>query len=328
MNAARIGIIVLTILNIGLLVFTIRRMHMRLGAWRKVLASMPVPMLSFASSYGVYAYNLLFVPPWVAVVMAAAYDATFTGIAALDGLDPAQRNRGKRIAFWAAIISYSQNAIAGIVHAVPDVRAYLEAWPMLARVAMFGVGALLHAAQVWIAYHAADFTLHRPDAQAQPPKPATGATQVLQAKIAADLPPQVVYPAPTPVRRSFAENMAETEMPDLPPLPATAMDLTNQLGDFFGEVAQARKRGHGLPDAIGVVVAARAPRRKFAGQLTALPLPADDASADAKAAWVREMVDDRGWRQTQIADMMGCSRQWIGDLYHGRYKNKVIGGGK
>lgn len=166
MTAAKIGIIILSVVNIGLLIFTVRRLHMQLGAWRKVLAALPVPMLSFASSYGVYAYNALFAPPWVAVVMAAAYDATFTGLSALDGLTPEQRTRGKNIALWAAIISFSQNAIAGVFHAVPDVRAYLSSWPMSWRVGLYGAGALLHAAQVWIAYHAADFTLHRPAAQA------------------------------------------------------------------------------------------------------------------------------------------------------------------
>jgi hypothetical protein len=160
------ALIVLTIFNVTLFAFQIHRLRSALGGWRKVLAALPTPMLGFASSYGVYAFNLMYVPPWVAAIMAAAYETTYIGIAALDGLDDKQRARGKKIMMSAAWISFSQNAIAGAFHAVPDVRAHLSSWPMAARIALYGVGALLHAAQVWVAYHAADFTLHRPAAQA------------------------------------------------------------------------------------------------------------------------------------------------------------------
>ena len=157
--------LVLTLFNVGLFAWQVQRLRAALGDWRKILSSLPTPMLGFASSYGVYAYNLLFVPPWVAAVMAAAYETCYIGIAALDNLDDAQRKRGKRIMLAAASISFTQNAIAGLLHSVPELRAYISAWPMYARALLFGVGALLHAAQVWIALFAADFTLHRPAAQ-------------------------------------------------------------------------------------------------------------------------------------------------------------------
>lgn len=208
MTGAWIGVIALTLFNLAIFAYLLFHLRMRLGAWRKVLAALPVPMLSFASSYGVYAYNLLFVPPWVAVVMAAAYDVTFSGIPALDIPDPTQRERGKRIALGAAWISFLQGAIAGVFHAVPDLHAYLAAWSMSGRVILYSVGASLHAAQTWVAYHAAAFTLHRSDApvvNADKPvksfiaRPASMRRDVIAAKM-------MRYPAPKRV------NMAPPDM--------------------------------------------------------------------------------------------------------------------
>lgn len=159
-------LIALTIFNIALIAFITFRLYAVVQDWRKVLAMLPTPMLGFASSYGVYAFNRLFVPAWVAVVMAAAYETTYVGLAALDNLDDAQRKRAKRIALIAATISFAQNAIAGIFHAVPELRGWIAQWQALPRVGLYGGGSLLHAAQVWIAFATADLTLHRPSAQA------------------------------------------------------------------------------------------------------------------------------------------------------------------
>jgi len=191
-------IIVLTIFNLLLLAFSVRYLRALLGHWRKVLAALPTPMLGFASSYGVYAFNLLYVPPWVAVVMAAAFEVTYVGIAALDGLDAAQRRRGQRIAFSAAMISFLQNGIAAVFHSVPELRAHIGGWSMGARIALYSVGALLHAAQVWVAYNAANFTLHRPDAQAviAPHRVKTLTTRPTSMRRSMMAPKQAHYPAP------------------------------------------------------------------------------------------------------------------------------------
>lgn len=164
-------LIALTIFNIALIAFITFRLYAVVQDWRKVLAMLPTPMLGFASSYGVYAFNRLFVPAWVAVVMAAAYETTYVGLAALDNLDDAQRKRAKRIALIAATISFAQNAIAGIFHAVPELRGWIAQWQALPRVGLYGGGSLLHAAQVWIAFATADLTLHRPAAQAPRKQP-------------------------------------------------------------------------------------------------------------------------------------------------------------
>lgn len=149
----------LTLINVSLFIgwaFIVR--YMRLP-WRAVLAMLPTPMLGFASSYGVYAFNLHFAPAWVAIIMAAAYEVTYVGIAALSALSTSQVAKGDKIARDAAIISFCQNALAGLVFIQPGIMAYSK-WGAAALFVNVPL-AMLHAAQVWIAYRAANFTLHK-----------------------------------------------------------------------------------------------------------------------------------------------------------------------
>lgn len=149
----------LTLINVSLFIgwaFIVR--YMRLP-WRAVLAMLPTPMLGFASSYGVYAFNLHFAPAWVAIIMAAAYEVTYVGIAALSALSTSQVAKGDKIARDAAIISFCQNALAGLVFIQPSIMAYSK-WGAAALFVNVPL-AMLHAAQVWIAYRAANFTLHK-----------------------------------------------------------------------------------------------------------------------------------------------------------------------
>lgn len=277
-----IGAIVLTAINAGILYVLWRHTEIRLWRWRISLAIAPTPMLGMAGSYGVYAFNSLFMPWAWAVVMASALELTYIGLACLDGLTAEQRDRAQLVAMRAAWISYAENVLAGLFYALPALVAEVQSWPLFGQLLVWLPLAALHGSLVYVGFTVTNLTLHRPDAQAV--LPATGATQVLQPKISAVPLPQVVYPAPTP--------LAPVATPTVAAPPTRAP---------------------------------RAPRRV---KLEALPLPADDAAADAKAAWVLAMVDERGWPQTELALLMGCSRQWINDLYHGRYKNKMIGGGK
>lgn len=295
MSGVWIGAVLLTIINIVVLWFTYRRAPQRriafnLRGWRVSLAIAPTPMLGVAGSYGVYAFNLWFMP-WIwSMIMASALELTYIGLACLDGLTVEQRARAQLVAKRAAWISYAENVLAGLFYALPALVAEVQSWHLWWQVVVWLPLAALHGSLVYVGFTVTNLTLHRPDAQEKTPAPATGATQVLQPKIAAVPLPQMAYPAPQPIAPAAAPTIP-APAPAAPPAPA------------------------------------RAPRRARV-KLEALPLPAADATADAKAAWVLAMVNERGWKQSELADMMNCSRQWIGDLYHGRYKNKVIGGGK
>ena len=132
--------------------------------WRSVLAVLPLPMLALAASYGVYEFSRLFVPQWVALVQAAAFETTYVGLAVVQ-VQSDQRVRARWISLGAVVVSICYNTLAGLFHREP---ALLEAAPLWANVAL----ALLHGAPLaWVAFLVADLLLHRvPDAvpQVQP----------------------------------------------------------------------------------------------------------------------------------------------------------------
>lgn len=122
--------------------------------WRGILARLPLPMLALAASYGVYSFALLFVPPWVAVVQAAAFELTYVGLAVTQGLDAPQRKRATGISIGAVAASIIYNTLAGWFQAQPQllVDATAQAWLCLA---------VLHGAPLaWVAYLVSDLLLH------------------------------------------------------------------------------------------------------------------------------------------------------------------------
>jgi hypothetical protein len=130
--------------------------------WRSVLAVLPLPMLALAASYGVYEFSRLFVPAWVALVQAAAFELTYVGLAVVQ-VQSDQRVRARWISLGAVVVSIAYNTLAGLFHREP---ALLDGAPLWANVAL----ALLHGAPLaWVAFLVADLLLHRvPDAVAQP----------------------------------------------------------------------------------------------------------------------------------------------------------------
>lgn len=125
--------------------------------WRALLARLPLPMLALAASYGVYSYALLFVPEWVAVVQAAAFECTYIGLAVTRTLDLAGRRRATAISLGAVTASIIYNTLAGWFHAQPAVLAGADdiAWLCLA---------VLHGAPLaWVAFLVASLLLHQQD---------------------------------------------------------------------------------------------------------------------------------------------------------------------
>lgn len=123
--------------------------------WRPVLAGLPLPMLALAASYGVYSYAKLFVPEWVAIAQAAAFELTYIGLAVLAGLSERQRGRARAISIGAVLASIIYNTLAGWFHQRPGLieTASNEAWLMLA---------ILHGLPLaWVAYLVSDLLLHR-----------------------------------------------------------------------------------------------------------------------------------------------------------------------
>lgn len=131
--------------------------HLSRIPWRGILARLPLPMLALAASYGVYSYALLFVPPWVAIIQAAAFECTYIGLAVTQTLDQAGRRRATAISLGAVTASITYNTLAGWFHAQPAMLSGATdiAWLCLA---------VLHGAPLaWVAFLVASLLLHQQD---------------------------------------------------------------------------------------------------------------------------------------------------------------------
>jgi hypothetical protein len=156
--------------------------------WRGLLAGLPLPMLALAASYGVYSFALLFVPPWVAITQAAAFEMTYVGLAVLIGLDTEQRRRAGLISYGAVGVSIIYNSMAGFFHRQADALAALPWWGDAILSALHGAPLAL------VAYFVADLLLHREGAPRVAPEPAPALAWARDG-----VPDQPVYDAPVEV---------------------------------------------------------------------------------------------------------------------------------
>lgn len=125
----------------------------RWSGWRDLLARLPLPMLALAASYGVYSFALLFVPTWVAIVQAAAFELVYIGLAVVQ-LPPDQQKRARSISVGAVVVSVAYNTLDGLFHRRPSL---LELPPLWADVVL----SLLHGVPLAVlAYLVADLLLH------------------------------------------------------------------------------------------------------------------------------------------------------------------------
>jgi hypothetical protein len=134
--------------------------------WREILARLPLPMLALAASYGVYSYALLFVPEWVAVIQAAAFEATYIGLAVTRGLNPQQRQKATLISVTAVVVSVVYNSLAGMFHRQPELLQNAD------RLLNSGLAFLHGAPLAIVAYYVSDLLLHS-EKQPETAKPET-----------------------------------------------------------------------------------------------------------------------------------------------------------
>lgn len=122
--------------------------------WRALLSRLPLPMLALAASWGVYSFAAAYVPQWVAIVQAAAFELTYIGLAVTRDLSGAQRRRATAISIGAVAASVLYNSIDGYFARNPAALAGLPWWAE-------AIGAVLHGAPLAIvAYLVADLLLH------------------------------------------------------------------------------------------------------------------------------------------------------------------------
>ncbi len=170
-------------------------MHTRWSLIRWLLARAPLPMLALAASYGVYSFSSMFVPLWVAIVQAAAYEVTYIGLAATDDLTEAQRSRAAKISIGAVVTSILYNTLAGLLHRNPT--WLIDLWYGYE----WGLSVLHGLPLAWVAYLVADLLLHTEAHDAAP-------------RLSLALPAQAAYPMPVEVTNQVAGNTSNTPVND------------------------------------------------------------------------------------------------------------------
>lgn len=143
--------------------------------WRNALARLPLPMLALAASYGVYTFNLLFVPAWVAVTGAAAFELTYVGLA-VARVTTDQRQRASIIAASAVGVSVIYNTASGLFQRRPDLLLNAPLWADALLAVLHGLPLAI------VAYNVAALLLHDTPIDAQQPvQRLTGALAQAQA---------------------------------------------------------------------------------------------------------------------------------------------------
>lgn len=122
--------------------------------WRAIFTRLPLPMLALAASYGVYRFSSFFVPMWVAVIQAAAFEATYLGLSATRDLTEDGRRRARWISVGAVVVSIIYNSLAGLFDRNPEWITDMAIWAEWTLAIMHGLPLAL------VAYLVADLLLH------------------------------------------------------------------------------------------------------------------------------------------------------------------------
>lgn len=122
--------------------------------FRRILSVLPLPMLGLAASYGVYHFAANFAPDWVAIAEASAFELTYIGLAALEGLSKEQKERAGFVARGAVTVSIIYNSIAGALYLDPQL------FENLGKFAFWAVSILHGVPLAVLAYLVADLVLH------------------------------------------------------------------------------------------------------------------------------------------------------------------------
>lgn len=122
-----------------------------------LLSRAPLPMLALSAAYGVWHFQALFVPWYVAALSAVAFETVYVSLAFAPTRD---RRRAVAISVAAVVVSVAYNTLSSLFTIRPALLAERALW---ADVAL----ALLHGAPLAVvAYAVADLLLHSESATA------------------------------------------------------------------------------------------------------------------------------------------------------------------
>lgn len=108
-------------------------------------------MLALAASYGVFEFQLLFVPVWVALVSALAFEVTYIALAFVGTPDP---RRATAISVAAVVVSVAYNTLAALFTRRPEMLLDTPLWGDVTLAALHGLPLAV------VAYNVAALLLH------------------------------------------------------------------------------------------------------------------------------------------------------------------------
>jgi hypothetical protein len=121
---------------------------------RNVAAIVALLLLAGTASYGVYQFQLLFVPHIVALISAASFEATYIGLA-IATLTQTSKKRAAVVSLAAVAVSIVYNSLSALFHLSPELLAKEYLW-------LNGILALLHGLPLaLVAYFVADLIIHQ-----------------------------------------------------------------------------------------------------------------------------------------------------------------------
>lgn len=135
---------------------------MKNTSMRNVAAIIALLLLAFTASYGVYTFQLLFVPWYIALASAASFEATYIGLA-LALITTANRKRAAIISIAAVVVSITYNSVSALFHLDPTLLQQTTLW-------LNSMLAILHGMPLaLVAYCVADLIIHQQQIAKQTP---------------------------------------------------------------------------------------------------------------------------------------------------------------
>jgi hypothetical protein len=239
--------------------------------------------LGLSASYGVFQFGLLYVPWYVALVTAAAFELTYVGLSVVTIRNTQEKDKAAWVARGAVFVSVAYNVISGYLHRNPITR--FEWWLEI-------IFAVLHGAPLAIvAYALASLLLHSRETDA------TSTTITL------------------PKKGQGKESATSTA---LGKENATSIMLgkENATGIVLGKES-ASSIMLGKENATGTVQGKESATSVKVEKPEPLSLPGVSATSTEEKRAIAMQLVTAGYTQLQIGEALGLSRQRVGQLLKG-----------
>ena len=130
--------------------------------WLDLFARLPLPTLALGASYGVYEFNLRYMPWYFAIITATSFEATYLGLSFMRNLPETLKGQARRIAWGTVAVSIVYNTLSGLFFIMPEIMQESFNWPQRwPKVALeLGLSVTHGVPLALVAFLVADLLLH------------------------------------------------------------------------------------------------------------------------------------------------------------------------